>query len=154
MSYWQLVLDCQMTTDLSNSIEKDILHNLIDEETRALDVVASWEELCSTYRVLEFSDPLSDTVRLEEFKWIIKEMNKFLTRMRKKLMTCRTFEITKQALNDSFTPTGSVNIDNRRSLAYQKLRQAWIMTMIANLNQKEQEQIDRIIEEGLDNGWN
>lgn len=118
-------------------MEDDALHSWIDVETRALDVVASWETLCDVYRTLEFSDPLSDTVRLEEFKWIIKELNKHLTRMRKKLMTCATTDATRQVLLESFTPTGAVSIDNRRSLAYQKLRQTWTTRMLASLSEVE-----------------
>lgn len=142
------------TLESTRDVEKNLLHDLVEKETRALDVVASWESLCNTYRVLEFSDPLSDTVRLEEFKWIIKEMNKFLTRIRTKLMTCRTFETTRVALRQSFTPTGKVNIDGRRALAFQKLRQSWITQMIIQLDTMEQNQIEKIIEDGLNDGWN
>lgn len=127
--------------DLSSVIE-DTLHKWIDEQTRPLDVVASWETLCDVYRTLEFTDPLSDTVRLEEFKWIIKEQNKSLTRMRGKLMSCKDIETTKTVLMQSFTPIGKINIDNRRSLAYQKLRQRWIQQMLMMLDQLE----DRVVE--------
>lgn len=128
-----------MTTDLS-SITKSPLHDLIEDQTSPLDLVASWENLCNTYRVLEFSDPLSDTVRLEEFKWIIKEMNKFLTRMRNKLLTCKNVETTQMILREHFTPVGKVAVDSRRSLAYQKLRQQWITMMLITLDQMEDEE--------------
>lgn len=117
------------------SITKDLLHDWVEEQTRQLDVVASWESLCDTYMALQFSDPLSDTVRLEEFKWIIKEMNKFLTRMRSKLMSCRDPNSMVETLRDSFTPSGHVAIENRKALAYQKLRQRWVLQMIAQLEQ-------------------
>lgn len=117
------------------SVTKDLLHDWVEEQTRQLDVVASWESLCDAYNVLQFSDPLSDTVRLEEYKWIIKEMNKFLTRMRKKLMSCRNPDSMLDAMKNSFTPSGQVQIEGRRSLAYQKLRQRWILQMIAQLEQ-------------------
>lgn len=137
-----------MDTALSNEVEKDVLHDWVEQETRALDVVASWETLCDVYRALEFSDPLSDTVRLEEFKWIIKEMNKFLTRMRSKLMLCKDSKTMVDVLTMSFTPTGKVNIDNRRALAYQKLRQRWINIMIQTLMMKKEEEQD-----GSRDGW-
>lgn len=129
-----------MATESSCAVEKDLLHDWIDGETRPIDVVASWEVLCDVYRALEFSDPLSDTVRLEEFKWIVKEMNKHLTRSRSKLMTCRDFESARTALSSMFTPAGSVNISGRRELAYQKLRQRWVVQMLAAVDQMEQEQ--------------
>lgn len=123
-----------MTSDF-NEVIKDPLHDWVEQETRALDVVASWESLCDTYRALEFSDPLSDTVRLEEFKWIIKQMNQFLARQRKKLLSCRTSEAMMEVLTMSFTPEGKVNIDQRKALAFQKLKQRWIVTMMARLKQ-------------------
>lgn len=138
-----------MTSD-SSDITKNILHDLVDQETRALDVVASWETLCDVYRSLEFSDPISDTVRLEEFKWIIKELNKSLTRMRNKLMTCKDLESTKTVLIESFTPTGKVNIDSRRCLAYQKLRQRWIQQMLATLSRMEEEEQENVWRDGYD----
>lgn len=112
------------------SATKDLLHDWVDEETRHLDVVASWESLCETYRALEFGDPLSDTVRLEEFKWIIKQMNAFLTRIRSQLMSCKDAEAVLEVLKDNVVPTGKVQIEGRRSLAFQKLRQRWVVSMM------------------------
>lgn len=142
-----------MDTD-SNGIEKDVLHDWVEQETRPLDIVASWESLCDTYRALEFSDPLSDTARLEEFKWIIKQMNAFLTRQRKKLMSCTSTSAMREALMASFTPEGKVNIDGRKALAFQKLRQRWISQMLSMMVQLMQEiQEAKEMEEGNQSGW-
>lgn len=131
-----------MLRSVSSDMEKDLLHDWVEEETRQLDVVASWESLCDTYRALEFSDPLSDTVKLEEFKWIIREMNKFLTRMRSKLMSCKDLAATMDLLEGSFVPTGKVNIDGRRSLAYQKLRQRWVTRMLMMAREIETKEVE------------
>lgn len=132
----------------SSDITKTPLNDFVEEETRALDVVASWENLCDVYRALEFSDPLSDTVRLEEFKWIIKEMNKFLTRMRNKLLICKDKESMQMTLENSFIPTGKITIDSRKALAFQKLRQRWITRMLMMIDQ-----MDFGTEEEEENGW-
>lgn len=129
-----------MATASPSPVEKGPLHDWIDVETRPIDVVASWETLCDVYRALEFSDPLSDTVRLEEFKWIVREMNKHLTRSRKQLMSCRNFESARTVLSSMFTPTGNVNVSGRRELAYQKLRQRWVVQMLGILDQLEQDE--------------
>lgn len=131
----------------SNEISKDILHDWVERETRALDVVASWESLCSTYRVLEFSDPLNDSVRLEEFKWIIKQMNAFLTRQKKALIQCKDQDAMMVMLSKSLTPDGKVNLDSRKALAFQKLRQQWVMQMMSALEQVME------TEGESDNGW-
>ena len=120
--------------DLSNqAIEKNFLHDWVEKETRAIDVVASWETLCDVYRTLEFNDPLSDAMRMEEFKWIVGEMNKHLSRARKKLLTCSDPMSMKEVLNMMFTPTDA-KVSNRMDLTYHKLRQMWISQMIAQLD--------------------
>lgn len=120
------------------------LHDWVDIETRSLDVVASWESLCDTYEALRFVDTISDVARLEEFKWIIKEMNKFLTRTRKTLLTCQDASSMIVVLQKDLTPTGAMNLDGRKNLVYQKLRQRWITRTIATLRQYE---------EGQEDGW-
>lgn len=119
--------------DSSNfAIEKSELHDWVEGECRALDVVASWETLCDVYRALEFSDTISDAIRMEEFKWIIAEMNKHLSRARKKLLTCTDPESMIEVLNQMFTT--DTNVTNRMSLTYHKLRQMWVSQMITRLN--------------------
>lgn len=120
--------------DSSNlDIEKDALHDWIENECRALDVVASWETLCDVYRTLEFNDPLSDAIKMEEFKWIIAEMNKHLKRARNKLLTCKDPDSMRETLSKMFVSTGST-VTNRMDLTYHKLRQMWVSRMIAQLD--------------------
>lgn len=116
----------------SISIEKDALHDWVENETRALDVVASWETLCDVYHTLEFCDPLSDSIRMEEFKWIIGEMNKHLSRSRKKLLSCSNPESMMEVLSDMFTSTDA-KVSNRMDLTYHKLRQMWVSRMLSQL---------------------
>lgn len=105
----------------------------IDAETKHLDVVASWENLCSTYENLRFSDVISDANRLEEFKWIIKEMNKFLTRARSALLKQTEPDQMMYSLMEMYKTPSQVKIVDRKSVTYQKLRQIWIDQMITNL---------------------
>ena len=120
--------------DSSNlMVEKDELHDWVENECRALDVVASWETLCDVYRTLEFNDPLSDAMRMEEYKWIIGEMNNHLSRARKKLLNCTDPESMMEVLKKMFVSTGA-KVSNRMDLTYHKLRQMWVSGMIAKLN--------------------
>lgn len=105
----------------------------VDEETRHIDVVASWESLCDTYDSLRFTDPLSDGERLDEFKWIVQQMNSFLTKARTKLRSCRDQEAMQQLLATMFVPAGKVELSTRRALVYQKLRQQWVRTTMMRL---------------------
>lgn len=128
---------------------KDPVGHWIEENTRQLDVVASWENLLGAYDALRFTDPMTDTQRLEEFQWIIKTMNSFLTKMRSKLNSCKKdLLLMKEVLIGSFTPTGHVNLESRKSLAYQKLRQMWVSQRIVEIEQA----IEEMKQEGEDDG--
>lgn len=139
--------------DSSNlMVEKDELHDWVENECRALDVVASWETLCDVYRTLEFNDPLSDAMRMEEFKWIIGEMNKHLSRARKKLLTCADPISMREVLTNMFTPT-ETKVSNRMDLTYHKLRQIWVSQMIAKIDSM-MEMMKEENEDGRPDSWN
>lgn len=120
------------------------IHEWVDCETRHIDVVASWESLNDTYDMLRLTDPLSDAERLEEYKWIVQQMNSFLTKMRTRLLSCKDLEAMVEMLGTSFTPTGKMELSTRRALVYQKLRQQWVRTEMTRLQamlaQKKEEQ--------------
>lgn len=120
----------------------------VDRETRHIDVVASWESLCDTYDALRFTDQLSDAERLEEYRWIVQQMNSFLTKMRTKLLTCKDIEAMLDLMETSFTPAGKVELSTRKSLVYQKLRQQWLRTQTTRLQMMQE------MQEGEDqDGW-
>ena len=124
--------------ELDTKIEKSLLNDWVDAETNHIDVVASWENLCSTYDALRFTDPLTDEERLGEFKWIVQYMNAFLTKIRTKLLTCQDEMTMIELLQESFTPTGKMELNDRRALAYQKLKQQWIMSTIMKLKMMQE----------------
>ncbi len=113
--------------------EEEWLRNFVEEETKHLDFVASWEVLCDVYETLQFIDPINDSTRLEEFKWIIKEMNKFLTRQKSALKSCKDCSSAILCLRNNFRPAGDLHIENRKALAYHKLRQRWIINQVSKL---------------------
>jgi len=137
--------------DSSNVVEKNFLHDWVENETHALDVVASWETLCDVYHTLEFNDPLSDAMRMEEFKWIISEMNKHLSRARKKLLSCTDPMSMKEVLSNMFIST-EAKVSNRMDLTYHKLRQMWVKQMIAKLDTMMETETEEI--NGRTDFWN
>lgn len=106
--------------------ERSAIREWAERECAYLDVVASWETLCEVYDQLRFTDPISDAVRIEEFRWVIAEVNKFLTRFKKKVVTCRTIEDAIDLVSESMSPQGTISLDQRRKVAYHKLRQRWL----------------------------
>lgn len=141
------------SADFFNPVEKNALHDWVEGETRALDVVASWETLCDVYRTLEFSDPLSDAMRMEEYKWIIGEMNKHLKRARNKLLTCTDPESMREVLINMFTPT-EAKVSNRMDLTYHKLRQMWVSGMVAKLDAMVEMMMEQEKQDGRTDFWN
>jgi len=121
------------------------LRDWIDEETRHIDVVASWESMCDTYDALRFTDQLSDAERLEEFKWVVQQMNVFLTKIRTKLLSCKNTEAMMIVLGTSFSPAGKMDLTTRRALVYQKLKQQWVRTTLTRLQ--------TMARETEENGW-
>lgn len=137
----------------NQAISKNELHDWVENETRALDVVASWETLCDVYRTLEFNDPLSDAMRLEEFKWIIENMNRHLSRARKKLLNCADPTAMREVLSKMFV-SEQATLSNRMDLTYHKLRQMWVTSMITRLDSMMMESMEEEMENGRTDFWN
>lgn len=107
--------------------EQSELQAWVDRNTTHLDLVASWEELCHIYESLNFTDPMPDGIRIEEFKWVIKEINKFLTRTRTKMLVIKDCEAALAWLDTQFNSQEGNSITTRQALVYNKLKQRWIV---------------------------
>lgn len=115
--------------------EKELLENWISNNTTHIDFVASWEELLNIYDVLRFTEDLSDQNRMEEFKWIIAEMNKFLTRMNTSMNGASDIISVIKVLQKHMNSQQPQNINTRKSLAYNKLKQRWVVQSINEMKQ-------------------
>jgi hypothetical protein len=113
--------------------ESVILAEWADKECRHLDLIASWEILLSTYDVLGFRDEIADEVRLVEFKSVIGELNKFLTRMRNGLSKTKDIDSAIAFLTQHANTADMNNVKGRASVAYNKLKQRWIGQSISIL---------------------
>lgn len=113
--------------------ETEKLHNWAFANTQHRDLVASWEELLVVYDNLRFTDPVSDELRMIEFKDIIGEVNKFLTKTRKALLDVQSVDAALGYLQSVAFIKDSTQIKTRKALAYQKLKQQWIFSAIAFL---------------------
>jgi hypothetical protein len=108
---------------LSDSV---VLAEWAERECRHLDLIASWEILLSAYDVLGFSDEIADEQRLVEFKFVIGELNKFLTRMRNGLRQTKNIDDAIAFLTRHANTADMNNVNGRPSVAYNKLKQRWI----------------------------
>lgn len=130
--------------------ETTFLNSWIDRSTQHIDMVASWERLVDIYSQLSFIDSLTDQDRMTEFGDIVREVNRFLSKMRKKLATANDIDAAMILLSDSYGVGRNVVINTRQGIAFQKLKQQWIAQGLAEL----QAAMDMLTEEPEDdNEW-
>lgn len=113
--------------------ESTVLAAWADREFRHLDLVASWEELMSVYEALGFTGPDNDEMRLAEFKTVIAELNKFLTRMKNGLDKTSSIDAAIEFLGNHMNTADTGSVRGRPSIAYNKLKQRWIRQAIVVL---------------------
>lgn len=113
--------------------ESDTLAEWADREFRHLDLIASWETLLAVYDALNFIGPDNDEARLSEFKTVITELNKFLTRMKNGLAKTKDIESAVEYLSQHASTADMNQVRTRPSIAYNKLKQQWIAQSISVL---------------------
>ena len=126
--------------------ETTFLNSWIDRSTQHIDMVASWERLVDIYSQLKFIDSLTDQDRMTEFGDIVREVNRFLSKMRKKLSTANDIDAAMMLLSESYGVGRNVVINTRQGIAFQKLKQQWIAQGLAEL----QAAMDMLAEEPED----
>lgn len=126
--------------------ETTFLNSWIDRSTQHIDMVASWERLVDIYGQLRFIDSLTDQDRMTEFGDIVREVNRFLSKMRKRLATANDIDAAMMLLSDSYGVGRNVVINTRQGIAFQKLKQQWIAQGLAEL----QAAMDMLAEEPED----
>lgn len=124
------------------------LEQRIIEETEVLDFVSSWSNLHTTYEQLGFTDVIPDNERIKEYQWIISQMNRHLGRMRSALLPIKEASDALDYMREHMKPKGVIDITDRKSLAYQTLRQAWMARMAMAFSEMVAEQREE------NDGWN
>lgn len=120
---------------MSVQVSASSIEEWIISETEQLDLITNWEEMLGVYAAMQFTDPLTDKEKIEEFKWIINQTNKVMTSMRRCLLGCRDLEAMMEYLKERTIPKGDINLSDRKALAFQKLRQRWVLNMIHKMEQ-------------------
>lgn len=113
--------------------ESTILAEWAEHECRHLDLIASWETLLSVYETLGFQGPDSDEMRLTEFKAVITETNKFLTRMKNGLSRTTDINDAIEFLSAHANTSDMNGVRTRPNIAYNKLKQRWITQSVSVL---------------------
>lgn len=103
-----------------------IVDEIILRDTEPVDMITSWTVLCDVYKQLAFIDTLTDEERIAEFKKVVKEINRFLTRARSGMLSARNDTDVIDWLVEEMKPKPQACYDNRYQIAFYKLKQEWI----------------------------
>lgn len=113
--------------------EITFLQEWADRNCRPVDLISSWTELVSVYKHLEFVDGLNDEQRIKEFKHVVRETNRLLTRVKNTLTTCLSIKDAIEYLSTQFAPSRNSDVTDRQDVAYQALKQRFLRQSIAEL---------------------
>lgn len=113
--------------------EITFLQEWADRNCQPVDLISSWTELVSVYKHLEFVDDLNDEQRIKEFKHVVRETNRLLTRVKNTLTTCRSIKDAIEYLSTQFAPSRNSDVTDRQDVAYQALKQRFLRQSIAEM---------------------
>ena len=106
---------------------------IVDRLCQPINLIESWENLCDAYETLRFVDQLDDATRLDEFQYIVRELNRTMGTIRNALVSCDDLEDAMQWLIDHRDPKGNVKIESRKHVAYQAFRSRWFANAISSV---------------------
>lgn len=113
--------------------ESQFLHEWTEQKCAPVDLISSWTELVSVYKHLEFLDELSDEDRIKEFKHVVRETNRLLTRVRNAVTSAVSIDAAIDYLGSQFSPSRNSDVVSREDVAYQALKQRFLRQSIAEL---------------------
>lgn len=114
--------------------ESQYLHEWAEHNCQQVDLISSWTELVGVYKHLEFLDEINDEQRIVEFKKVVRETNRLLTRTRKALETCSDIDAAIEYLGSQFQPSRNSDVVSREDIAYQALKQRFLRQAIMELS--------------------
>lgn len=129
--------------------EATILFQWAESKFEPVDLIASWNVLTETYKQLEFLDELTDEERIQEFKLVIKEVNRALTRYRKAVQSCYDIGSAIDYLRSQFKAGRQSDVTSRPDICYQSMKVSLLRTCIQELEYMNQ-QLTMIEEEEED----
>ena len=102
---------------------------LIDSCFEEIPLLGYWDSIKFTYENMGFTDPMTDSQRIEEYSYISEQLHKFITKKHSELMKYR------DALPNMYDAVGDVikNLSetskDRKMLVYYMLRDNWLIQL-------------------------
>ena len=120
---------------------------LIQTEFQTPDLMGQWQDLLRRYREMGFTDPLTDSQRIEEFTYIVEQVRKYIFSKEKSILSY-SHDLNKMlAFVDELISKAPEKSLERKTLVYYALRDEWLVHLRNDIweainNQKE-----------IGNGW-
>ena len=109
------------------------LKELIDQAFSNFDTLDNWSVFTSKYKQLEFTDELTDDMRIAEFKWIGEQFRKYVnTRESTIRQNYDPYRIREQLYK--YLEDAKVEYTERKRVAYASIRNDWLRNLLVGVH--------------------
>ena len=115
---------------------------------RARDFESMWFSIKDIYDNLGFTDALTDQQRIDEYKWIVQQLRKYMFSKQDQVLSCDNVEGMINTI-DSYIASAEEYGDERKKVVYNFMRDHWLyevrnhlvgMLMDMELNVEEEDE--------------
>lgn len=131
----------------------------ISDNFQTFTLISRWTTLDSVYKLLHFNYP-DDQTRVDEYIWIVHQLNKFISRQETSLGKCLpkledVLNKLNQVIENGVCEIKEGNQSSRAQIVYYYLRDDWLIGTKNLINQAIQKEKEERLEDGStdDTGW-
>lgn len=95
---------------------------------RARDFQAMWYNLSNWYKNLGFTDELTDAQRIEEYKWIVQQLRKYMFSKQDDIMSCDSVDEMLEKVQALISKASEYG-DDRKTVVYNFMRDQWLLEL-------------------------
>lgn len=92
---------------------------------RAKDFRGMWSTLNAMYDELRFDDKITDNQRIDEYRWIVQQLRKYMFSKQDDILGCQSLEDMIDKV-DSLISNAAEYGEDRKHIAYNFLRDQWL----------------------------
>ena len=92
---------------------------------RAKDFHGMWFIIKQNYEELGFSDPMTDQQKIDEYKWIVQQLRKYMFSKQDEIMACGSIEDMIDFV-DMLIGKADEYAEERKKIVYNFIRDGWL----------------------------
>lgn len=92
---------------------------------RAKDFHGMWFIIKQNYEELGFSDPMTDQQKIDEYKWIVQQLRKYMFSKQDEIMACESIEDMIDFV-DMLIGKADEYAEERKKIVYNFIRDGWL----------------------------